>query len=383
MRLAWIVPRYGPQIMGGAETQARAIVEHLARRHHHLEVWTTCAQSAYTWANDLPAGVGQHHGVTVRRFPVQVKQPVNLWVEPLTLPNQYLWVNGLAHSPQLYGHIADHGDEFDGMVFMPYLAGTTYHGARIEPGKSVVWTCLHDELPAYLAPTHETLSSAAGLVLNSRHEQAFLNNTLRIRHPRTAVVGMGFDLPPGEEVVFRNKYPNVAERFFVYAGRLEQGKNIDQMLQYYLRYRARRGPGLDLLLLGEGPLGKENYPGVTRMGFADETTKRNALAACTFLCQPSRAESFSIVLMEAWAQGKPVLVNARCPVTLEHVRQAQGGLWFADYGDFEASIDYLLAHLEQAAQMGMSGRRYVQKNYDPEVVISSLEQALASWLSGT
>ena len=69
MKVAVVVQRYGADINGGAELHARYIAEHLAR-HTEVEVLTTCARDYVTWRNELPAGVEQIGGVTVRRFPV-------------------------------------------------------------------------------------------------------------------------------------------------------------------------------------------------------------------------------------------------------------------------------------------------------------------------
>jgi glycosyltransferase involved in cell wall biosynthesis len=380
MRLAFILPRFGPQILGGAETHGREVIEQLVRRGHYVEVWTTCVRNIYTWANEYPSGAEQYNGIAIHRFPICIGRPFDLWVESLSRENQYRWVDSLAHSPQLYAHIAAHSDAFDGLIFMPYIVGTTYYGARIFPQKSIVWACLHDEWTAYLTPTRDLLCSVAGLIFNTWPEQELVVRKLGVRHPNTVVAGMGFDIPLGDAAAFRRAYPHIAEQFVVYAGRLEQGKNVDQLIRYFLEYRSRHSPELDLVLLGQGPLGDKKFSGVVPLGFVDEATKRNALAAATFLCQPSLTESLSIVLMEAWSQNKPVLVQEQCPVTVDHVRQSQGGLYFANYGDFEGATEYLLTHPTQAEAMGINGHKYVQRNYNWQVVMDRLEQALESWL---
>jgi glycosyltransferase involved in cell wall biosynthesis len=379
MRLAYIVPRYGPEVLGGAETLAREVIKQLAHRGHHVEVWTTCARN--TWANEYSIGVEQVDRITVRRFLVQPSRPYNLLAGPLTRERQHEWVNHQAHSPQLYGYINEHGTQFDFLIFMPYPMGTTLCGARIHPHKSLVWPCLHDELFAYLAPIRTLLMNAAGIIFNTASEHELMVKKLRIEHRHTAVVGMGLDALAGDKVAFRQKYPEVGEQFFIYAGRLEAGKNVDLLFRYFRQYQTQHGYKLDLVLLGDGPLNNgRKYPGIIPLGFVDETTKRNAMAAATFLCQPSLNESFSIVLMESWAQGRPVLVHEHCPVTLNHVRQAQGGLYFANYDDFVGAIGYLLTHPGQAKAMGASGQAYVRQNYNWPVVINRLEQTLLSWL---
>src|SRR5580704_12117507 len=69
MKVAYVVPRYGAQIRGGAETGARMFAEHLvAERGYEVEVLTTCALDALTWRDELAEGIETINGVTVRRI---------------------------------------------------------------------------------------------------------------------------------------------------------------------------------------------------------------------------------------------------------------------------------------------------------------------------
>ena len=56
MQLAFIIPRYGPNILGGAESLARGFAERLTQQGWRIEVWTTCAHDYHTWQNVYPAG---------------------------------------------------------------------------------------------------------------------------------------------------------------------------------------------------------------------------------------------------------------------------------------------------------------------------------------
>src|ERR1700722_19009047 len=69
MKVAHVVPRYGPEIRGGAETGARMLAEHLvAERGYEVEVLTSCSLDALTWRDELAPGTEVINGVTVRRI---------------------------------------------------------------------------------------------------------------------------------------------------------------------------------------------------------------------------------------------------------------------------------------------------------------------------
>jgi hypothetical protein len=71
-----VSPRYGAEVVGGAERLARMLAQSLHGAGWEVEVFTTCARDAGTWRNVLPAGESVDEGVRVRRFPVRMaRQP--------------------------------------------------------------------------------------------------------------------------------------------------------------------------------------------------------------------------------------------------------------------------------------------------------------------
>ena len=121
MRIAIVVPRYGPDVLGGAETLARGFAEEAARRGWTVEIWTTCAHSHYTWKNVHQAGRKDHQGVIVRRFPIahgDAERHTELDTRMahqthLPVADQYAWLDSGAHSALLYEYVAHHATEFE------------------------------------------------------------------------------------------------------------------------------------------------------------------------------------------------------------------------------------------------------------------------------
>ncbi len=113
---------------------------------------------------------------------------------------------------------------------------------------------------------------------------------------------------------------------------------------------------------------------VVDLEFVNAQDKYDAYAAATVLCQPSINESFSLVLMEAWICGTPVLVNEACVVAREHVRDSNGGLYFKDYPEFEACLDLFLDNRKARDSMAENGHTYVIKNFNWDAIAESYMQ---------
>ena len=72
--IAFVPVRYGTEVVGGAETLTRLLVEELDARGWPVEVLTTCALDPYSWTSHFAAGEETLHGITVRRFPTESRK---------------------------------------------------------------------------------------------------------------------------------------------------------------------------------------------------------------------------------------------------------------------------------------------------------------------
>ena len=407
--LAVVLPRYGADLGGGAETLIREIVCHLHQGNfspeespllsgiQRIEVWTTCARDHRTWENFHPPGETREDGFPVRRFPVDernleifIGREMDIAAGRRLHPSEQMdWLGAGVNSRALYAHIAKHGPEFDAILFGPYLFPTTFWGGLIHPDRSILLPCLHNEPYAYQDVFGTLFRSVRGIICNAGAEADLVREVYGAgdMEAKTAVVGMGFEMPTeaSPEVVPSEKsaQPTASGtkgRYLLYSGRKEEGKNLHRLIEWFTPLRAKH-PELELVLIGSGEIQflKELPDGVLDRGFVSEEEKRRLMGSALALCQPSVNESFSIVLMEAWLERTPVLVHGNCPVTKEHAVKSQGGLYFTNAPEFAAVVERLLASSDFAKTLGDNGYRYVTQEYSWTAVLSRLEQAFSQF----
>ena len=388
MRVAFVTPRYGAEILGGAETQVRDYAERLAAAGHGVEVLTTCAVDHQTWLNALPPGQSVAAGVRVRRHPVTRprdhalaarQQPVLDAGLSLGADGERAWVENTGVSEPLLEAIAATAPRVDALLFAPYLFASTVLGAAVRPDRSLVIPCLHDEPYARFAPVQATLRGAAGLILNTEAERD-LAAALLGELPPNRVVGEGFEPASGVDGEGFRRRHRLDGDAVAYAGRRERGKNYHLVLEYvtlYARALSRRGP-VRLLAMGGGPLQPPAAarPLVRDLGFVTHGEMLDALAASLASIQLSRMESFSRVLMEGWLAGTPSIVDAGCPVTVEHCAQSGGGVWVGGAEEFAEVLDRLRGDPALRARMVDAGRGYVARRYSWPAVLGRLEAAV-------
>ena len=393
--ITFVTPWYGPDAPGGAEAETRRLVGQLRRAGVAVEVLTTTTRDLYAdWGRDYyPAGVTTIDGVPVRRFPVGQRNraafdAVNARLmagRTVSAADERVYIEEMIRVPALYDFMAREAVRRL-YVFIPYLFATTYFGAQVCPERSVVIPCLHDESYARLGLYREVLPRVRALIFHTAAEQEladrlFPSDAGQIRE----VLGEGVDSDAaGDAARFRRRY-GLDGPFVLYAGRREPGKNTPLLLDYWTRYwrAGGRARGAPLVLLGPGDvaLPTDAADGIRDLGFVPAQDKRDAHAAAGVFCLPSVNESFSIALMESWLAGRPALVHAHCAVTVEHCRLANGGLYFANYDEFAATLDYLFDHPAAAARMGRNGRAYVLSRYQWPTIIPRYRDLFARVLN--
>jgi glycosyltransferase involved in cell wall biosynthesis len=423
VKLAFVIQRYGAEVLGGSEHLCRLVAERLAATHD-VDVLTTCAQDYVTWKNEYPEGADRIRGVTVRRF-------ANAQTRDIDAFNKYSdWIFANAHTrademewlkrqgpwcPGLIEYLRRHQQQYDVLIFFTYLYAPTVLGLEVAPARSVLVSTAHDEPAIRLEIFKEVFQKPAAICYLTESEQRFVHGYFHDRPLIEDVVGVGVDLPqqhpyprmpgPVEEeaaappeggdsppdesqsargfsshllargAVFRRRH-RLYGSMVLYGGRIDPGKGCEELVHYFGEY-AREGGDATLVLMGVKLMSLPEEPFIRFAGLLSDRERLQALEAATVVVCPSPYESLSLLALEALAVGTPVLANARSEVLVEHCVRSNGGLYYADRDEFVECLKLLVGDDRLRAALGRNGREYIRRNYRWDVVLGKYERILA------
>lgn len=376
MKIAVVAQRYGGAVNGGAELHARYIAERLAR-HMEVEVLTTCATDYVSWKNELPPGVETINGVAVRRFRVSherdplvfARRSTRVFDEPHSVADEIAWLDAEGPtSPALIKHIARHAASFDYFVFFSYRYYHAYHGVRAAAGRAILVPTAERDSSIGLSIFPAVFRGVRALMYNSPEERAMIQAAAGNASVPSVVVGIGSDVPSSPQAArFRQKY-NIRGPFAVYVGRVDENKGCKELFTFFESYVREPAGRLSLVMIGNSLLPIPTHPRVRHLGFLDDPDKFDALAASELLIMPSYFESLSMVALEAWALGKPVLVNGRCDVLKGQSIRSNAGLYYGDEREFVATLGAIEQNRWLSGALGRNGRQFYRENYDWPVI---------------
>lgn len=377
-RVAIVVQRYGEEVSGGAELHARWLAERLLPLAE-IHVLTTCAVDYVTWANEYPAKTTLVNGVTVHRFPVDQprdwaaaqKQTQALLLQDHSLFDEIAWVKAQGpYSTALLTAVRQSYANFDAFIFFTYLYATTYFGLPLVSDKAIFVPTAHDEPFLYLPVFRPLFHLPRAIVYNTQTEKRLVNRvTGNNGRAQDIIAGVGVNLP--EQVSaerFRQKY-QIDGPFLLYVGRIAHGKNVPELLEDFQRFRQNQKDPLKLVLIGKANFDLPTHPDIVPLGFLSEQDKFDALQAASVVVMPSLYESLSMIVLEAWLMGRPVLVNGRCAVLRNQCRRSNGGLYYTSYDEFSAALQQLLSNPHLRQQLGRQGQRFAQTEYHWDTII--------------
>jgi glycosyltransferase involved in cell wall biosynthesis len=376
VKLAVVVQRYGQAINGGAELHARYIAEHLAR-HADVEVLTTCAADYVSWHNEWPVGLDRVNGVPVRRFHVeQERDPLvfarwsqRVFDQPHSLSDELDWLDAEGPaSPTLVAHIAKHASAFDFLLFFSYRYYHAYHGARAAASRAILVPTAERDAAVGLSIFKPLFRGVRALMYNSPEERAMIHAVSGNEGVPSVVVGVGSDVPSNPQPArFRSKF-DIRGPFAVYVGRIDENKGCKELFEFFDAYVNAGAGRLSLVLVGNSLLPIPKHPRIHHLGFLDDPDKFDAMAAAELLVMPSYFESLSMVALEAWALGQPVLANAKCDVLKAQCIRSNAGLYYDGASEFVETLRAIEQNRWLSASLGRNGRAFFREHYDWSVI---------------
>lgn len=384
-RVALVVPRAGENIFGGAEAFCLTVARELASVWD-VEIITTCAAEYGTWANSYAPGPSSIAGIPVRRFGVdaprngaafdRLSRSLRYRLSSLTIDEQEAWLKAQGpYSTDLLRYLIDAREDYEAFFFFTYLYATTYFGLPLVRDRAFLVPLAHDEWPIYFPAWRNFFSYPQGFIFVSPEEREFAGNL--IREPN---VNGGICYPPihvepdnGSDA-FRAQY-KLATPFMLYIGRIDESKGCRDLCETFASYAATPD-ARPLTLVLAGPLATElpSSERIRYIGPLDETAKWAALRACEMFTMPSRHESLSLALLEAWACGKPAIVNGWSSVLIGQCRRSNGGLWYRDQASFNAIVQAMTPDIARA--LGRQGQAYVSRVHGTGNVVEAFSAAL-------
>lgn len=405
-KIAFVIQQYGTAICGGAELHCRLIAERLTT-FYDVDVLTTCSVDATDWANHYPPGKSIINQVTVHRFPVaqnrdthkmsvlekKIRPSLNKRKPSFFKRIAGFWENGPKHKddpektewdwmlaqgpycPQLISYLRENYQDYQRLFFFTYLYYPTIAGIDIDPSRSILIPTAHDEWAIYLSIYRKLFLKPRYILFNTAAEMKLVRQLTEVPAERCLIAGAGVQIPDQIENTDLKTRFGIQSAFILFVGRVEVNKFPPAYFQWFLRYIAATGRSLQLVLTGEIFIQVPDHPAIITTGFVSEADKYYLMRSAAVMLQPSLFESLSMVLLEAFALGKSVLVQSSCAVMYDHITKSGCGFSFSNEEELDQCCNRLLDDPSLAMEMGEKGKQYVTQHYQ-WTVIEQLYQKL-------
>jgi glycosyltransferase involved in cell wall biosynthesis len=368
VKLALVIHRYGDSVAGGSEAHARGLARELAKSHE-VEVLTTCARDYLSWRNEFPPGASVEDGIRVTRYPVRKDRDLqsfaaisdHVFNEGHTPGDEERWIveNG-PFAPALLDAVRARGD-IDFFLCYSFRYFTGCKGALAAGRRAILVPTAEDDAAVRLQVFAHLFRSMRGFLYLTPEEKQLIESAGGSGAVPSRVIGSGLNVRrAGPEPRLRLAVP---DRYLLYVGRIDRNKGVDGLFRYFL-WLAEEWPECPpLLLVGHPVLEIPVHPKIRHLGFVSEDEKSSLIEGAEIVLMPSRYESLSMIVLEAWALGRPVLANALCAVLEGQCRRSGGGLYYRDYAEFRLMLRRLTDDADLRAVLGTQGQAYVTSTY--------------------
>jgi glycosyltransferase involved in cell wall biosynthesis len=336
-------------------------------------------------------------------FPRGIKRPPRWW--KCTPWGRYGYQPGLA--PWLRAHI----QEYDAVIvhglwnYSVMAARTTLASANVP---YAVFT--HGMLDPWFRKTYPIktlakqlfwlfcegplMNNADAIFFTTEDERVTSQNAFYPYRVREQVVGLGMSDVAGDTqaqiAAFRNAVPALGDRrYLLYLSRIHPKKGVDMLIEGFAGI-ARDHPDIDLVIAGPDQVGWKSeleriaqHHGIADRihwpGMLTEDPKWGAFHGCEAFVLPSHQENFGIVVIEALACAKPVLITNKVQIWRE-VANGQAGLVGDDTAAGTQALlgDFLALDQGTVAAMNRQARALFESRFEISKVVDGINNAITS-----
>lgn len=379
-KIAFVVKRYGKEVNGGAEYQCRTLAEHL-KEYYDVEILTSCARKYGPWDNFYNAGEEEIDGIKVRRFPVEYirnKQRYTELTEKIkkedkSAEEEWIMEEG-PYCPQFIPYMKEHGEQYAAIIFITYTGYLTVMGMKLGLKNVILVPTAHDESKLYFPIYKVAFKRTDAILYNSIEERDLVVGRFEVGKTKSRLTCIGIDIPEQKEYEMPETLKKYKGNYIVYVGRISKTKNFQELNRDFIEYKKRNPSDLKMIIVGRMDNGMRiTYSeDIVYAGFVTEEEKTAIIQNARLLVMPSLYESLSLVILESMAVKRPVLVNGRCEVLKGQCIRSNAGLYYENYFEFEAALNYILSNEDAYAQMCENGFSFVKNNYEWESVIKNI-----------
>lgn len=380
-----MIPLYGGEVSGGAEIHCREIAERLTD-DYDVEVATTKAKSHIDWENYYKDDFEVLNKVKIHRFKTDLVRSKSqqitetlLFSDPGNKELGMKWIIDQGpYSIDLIKFLRSNHKKYKKIIVFQYLYATSYFAIKYLPPEKIIFVPLaHDEPILRFEIFRRVFQRPECIVYNTEAEKQIIKLTHFIEDKKYTIAGVGventFKL---ETELFKQKHN--LKNYVVYIGRIDTGKNVNALVDYFLKYKKLFPSDLKLVLAGKKVIDIPQSEDIIELGYISDKEKFEVIDGSIALINPSPYESLSLIVLEAFLLKKPVLVNGYCDVLKYHCIDSNAGLWFEGYNQFELSLNYLINNPEVRIQMGENGFDYVASRYSWDIVMTKWKKVLES-----
>lgn len=390
IKIAFVVQRYGNEVVGGSEFLCKQIAEHLSQ-NYQIEVLTTCALDYITWRNEYPEGNQIEQNVLIRRFKTEKERELkpfqNLTLQIFNNPHteldeRYWFEEQGPYTPTLLNFIEMHKKYYDLFIFFTYRYYPSIFGLPLVHDKSILVPTAEDEDTMKLEIIKPFFKLPEAFIFLTPEEQDMINKAYEVDTKVQDTIGLGLDIPQDIDINRFLKKFNINDDYLLYVGRIDPQKGCNRLFDYFSRYKKKYPTKTKLILIGKTSTEIPKHDDIIHLGFLSENDKYDGIKGAKILVMPSDYESYSIIVTEAMAIGTAVLVNEHCSVLKGHCIRSNAGLYFSNFDEFCTCTNLLLSNDTIREKLGKNGMSYVKSNYDWDIIEKKYAKIIESVILG-